>query len=108
MQRMATKELTSAEVVYALVDAEAVGKLTVTGGGALVVITGSAGDRDRARKVLKARGFTCTRNEDRDEVTRHGPGLTWGDTVICPDCGHDHETLECPDCPEGYCEVSRS
>jgi hypothetical protein len=25
----------------------------------------------------------------------------------CPDCGHDHETLECPDCPEGYCKPVR-
>jgi hypothetical protein len=23
---------------------------------------------------------------------------------VCPDCGHDHETLECAACPEGYCE----
>jgi hypothetical protein len=26
------------------------------------------------------------------------------DSDVCPDCGHDHETLECPNCPEGYCE----
>ena len=26
------------------------------------------------------------------------------DPDVCPDCGHDHETLECPNCPEGYCK----
>lgn len=27
---------------------------------------------------------------------------------VCPGCGHDHETLECADCPEGYCEPVQS
>jgi hypothetical protein len=63
------RELTSAEVIYALVEAKAVGKLTVSGDDP-VVITGTDEDREIARAVLKAQGLTLTPSPERDEWTR--------------------------------------
>jgi hypothetical protein len=63
---MTAARLTSADVIYALVAAKAVGKLTVTGDNP-VVITGTRDDRDRARAVLIARGLHCTPSPERDE-----------------------------------------
>jgi hypothetical protein len=63
------RELTSAEVVYALVEAKAVGKLTVSGDQP-VVITGPDEDKERARAVLKARGLALTPYPERDEWRR--------------------------------------
>lgn len=65
---MTATSLTSAEVVYALVHAKAVGKLTVSGDNP-VVITGPDQDRGRARAVLAPQGWTCTLYPDRDEWT---------------------------------------
>jgi hypothetical protein len=57
---------TSTEVIYALVEAKALGKLTISGDG-IVTITGPQADRDRAREVLADQGLTCTRHPGRDE-----------------------------------------
>ena len=61
-------ELTSTEVVRALAEAQALGRLTVTGGDP-VVITGTDEDRARARGVLMAAGFHCTPYPGQDEWT---------------------------------------
>ena len=64
------RELTTAEVVYALVEAKAVGKLTVSGNEP-VIITGTSEDRERARAVLEAHGLVVTSSLERDEWRRH-------------------------------------
>jgi hypothetical protein len=61
-----TKALTSTEVTYALVEAKAVGQLTVTEDQDQVVITGPRADRDRARGVLMARGWHHTPFPEKD------------------------------------------
>ena len=63
---MTDTKLTSADVIYALVEAKALGKLTIAGEGT-VVITGPDSDRDRAREVLADQGLACTRHPGRDE-----------------------------------------
>lgn len=65
---MADKELTSTDVVRALVAAKAVGKLTVSGDNP-VIITGSDQDKERARTVLKGQGLALTPYPERDEWT---------------------------------------
>lgn len=66
---MTGARLTSTEVVYALVMARAVGRLTVSGADP-VVITGPDDDRERAREVLKALGLNVTLSVDQDEWAR--------------------------------------
>jgi hypothetical protein len=60
--------LTSTDVVHALVQAKAVGQLTVTGDNP-VIITGPRKDRQAATRVLTARGLICTPSPDQDEWT---------------------------------------
>jgi hypothetical protein len=64
-----TKALTSTEVVYELVRAKAVGKLSVSGADP-VIVTGPLQDREHARAVLKAAGLTLTSSVDQDEYSR--------------------------------------
>ncbi len=66
---MTDMKLTSTEVVYVLVEAKAVGSLTVSGDDP-VVITGLHTDRHRARRVLKGHGLTFESYPDRDEWLR--------------------------------------
>ena len=61
--------LTAAEVLYALVEGNAVHMLTVSGDNP-VVITGLDEARELARAVLKARGWTLTPYPERDEWRR--------------------------------------
>jgi hypothetical protein len=65
------RELSSSEVSTALVEARAVGKLTVSGDNP-VAVTGSDEDKERARAVLKARGLALTPYPERDEWRRQG------------------------------------
>ena len=67
--RPGLRELASAEVVYALVEAKAVGELTISGADP-VIITGTTEDRERAQAVLKAKGLTLTTYPERDEWRR--------------------------------------
>lgn len=62
------KDLTAAEVLQALNEAKAVGKLTVAGDHPVTII-GSEEDRERARAVLETHGWTLTRSAERDEWT---------------------------------------
>lgn len=66
---MTTVKLTSTEVVYELVRAKAVGRLTVSGADP-VIISGPEKDRERARVVLSARGLAVTSSLEQDEWTR--------------------------------------
>ena len=63
------RELTSSEVVTALVEARAVGKLTVSGVNP-VIVTGPDEDKELARAVLKGRGLTLTPYPEKDEWRR--------------------------------------
>jgi hypothetical protein len=63
------RELASSEVVTALVEAQAVGKLTVSGDDP-VIVTGPDGDKERARAVLKGRGLVLTPYPEKDEWRR--------------------------------------
>ena len=63
------RELTSAEVVTALMEARAVGKLTVSGVNP-VIVTGPDEDKELARAVLKGRGLTLTPYPAKDEWRR--------------------------------------
>jgi hypothetical protein len=67
---MADKKLTSTEVTYLLVEAEAVGKLTVTEHGDYVRISGPQEDRTRAFHVLMDHGLTVAPYSDHDDWIR--------------------------------------
>lgn len=67
---MADKKLTSTEVTYLLVEAKAVGKLTVTEHGDGVRITGPKDDRRRAFHVLFDHGLTVAPYGDHDDWIR--------------------------------------
>ena len=67
---MADTKLTSTEVTYLLVEAGAVGGLTVTEQGDYVRITGPADDRTRAFRVLINHGLSVAPYPDHDEWIR--------------------------------------
>lgn len=67
---MTTDKLTSTEVTYLLVEAEAVGNLTVTEHGDYVRITGPKDDRTRAFHVLLDHGLSVAPYTDHDEWIR--------------------------------------
>jgi len=67
---MADKKLTSTEVTYILVEAKAVGALTVMEHGDSVRITGPRADRTRAFHVLMDHGLTVAPFPDHDDWTR--------------------------------------
>ena len=64
-----TMTTTSAEIIYHLAEASALGKLTITGDG-VVTITGPQQDRYRARTVLTGQGLRCTVLDGHDEWDR--------------------------------------
>ena len=63
-------KLTSTEVVHALVQAKAVGKLTVTEHGDYVRISGPEQDRERAFEVLTGHGLSVAPYPDHDDWIR--------------------------------------
>jgi hypothetical protein len=63
-------KLTSTEVTYLLVEAKAVGKLTVTERGDCVRVTGPEEDRTRAFHVLFDAGLTIAPYSDHDDYLR--------------------------------------
>jgi hypothetical protein len=71
---MTGKKLTTTEVTYLLVEAGAVGKLTVTEHGDYVRVTGPRDDRTRAFHVLFDRGLTIAPYGDHDDYSHDGTG----------------------------------
>jgi hypothetical protein len=71
---MTAKKLTTAEVTYLLVEAKAVGRLTVAEHGDYVRVTGPREDRTRAFRVLFDRGLTVAPYGDHDDYSHDGTG----------------------------------
>jgi hypothetical protein len=74
---MTEDRLTSTEVTYMLVEAKAVGRLTVTEHGDYVRVTGPKDDRTRAFRVLFDHGLTISPYGDHDDYSRQ-PDRTLG------------------------------
>jgi hypothetical protein len=67
---MTSEKLTSTEVTYLLVEAKAVGRLTVTEQGDYVRISGPEVDRTRAFHVLSDHGLAVAPYPDHDDWIR--------------------------------------